>query len=584
MAAVAEALEPPLGVTDASLDGAAGSVPTSLQDRLEGQGGADGDDAELVDASPTISDPVRLFRHLEASGRFHRDTGFGRIFHPGSVSFRENRPNDSLHLLVHGDRIAAHVDRVSPLGLRPARRYRYSLRRAAAHNVAGMAQDVVRLVRGRQGDHRSQLSCEWLWDASASNVSPTDLLDPADASWSVHLEARVSGTFDRERLRAALDAALRLGEGNHEVLDVADCPDDTSLGAARLELQKAPVGVTAWPPLRARLARHPAGDVLMLNVNHAASDGFGAISTLHAIADAYAGKAEGHRPLDFPATRDLPVRPAAAPVTAWQARYRAAVESLRDLLARPARLAPDHPPGDDGCGFHLVRLSTDDTRRVVIDDRPGTSRNMLLAALHLAIGEWNLQHGTPGRQIGVLVPVNLRPEGWPDEVVGNFSVTARVSTGRRHRAGPAAALDAVAAQTTRNKRTRTGITLVEALARSGLLPLWTKQSLVVLQPLTRNRLLDTAVLANLGALDEPPSFGPDAGDTTEVWFSVPSRAPLSLCVGAVTLSGRLHLVLCYPHRLFDADAARRFADCYVAHIRSMAESRMAAAPAGTSGA
>jgi len=242
-------------------------------------------------------------------------------------------------------------------------------------------------------------------------------------------------------------------------------------------------------------------------------------------------------------------------------------------LARPARLAPEQARDEPGYNFYLVRLSVEKTSRVVDPSRPGTSRNVLLAALHLAIGDWNLRHGTPGRRIGVLVPVNLRPEEFPDELVGNFSVTARVSTSRRHRAGPASALREVTAQTIRNKRARTGIALLASLKGAGLLPLWAKQSLVVLQPLTRNRQVDTAMLANLGRVEEPPSFGPDAGETTEIWYSAPARAPLCLCVGAVTLAGRLHLTFRYPHRLFSPEAARRFIDCYLNQLKLVAASR-----------
>jgi hypothetical protein len=122
------------------------------------------DDGHPGEDSPTVSDPVGLLRDLESSRRFHRDTGLGRIFHPGVVTFRENVPTNSLHVLVDQNRIAAHVDRVSPLGLRPERPSRYSLRRAVSHNVVGMLHDLVRLVLGRQGDHRAELDCEWLWD------------------------------------------------------------------------------------------------------------------------------------------------------------------------------------------------------------------------------------------------------------------------------------------------------------------------------------------------------------------------------------------------------------------------------------
>lgn len=546
-------------------------APATLQSRLAQAG--EGAPQDQRAPAPTIADPVGLLRHLEATRRFHRDSGFGRVFHPGAVSLRENLPTDSLHVVVNENHIAAHVDRVSPLGIRAERPSRYSVKRALAHNLAVAAHDLVTLLRGRQGDHRSSLDCEWVWDPSDCEPQAGDLLDPKASGWSLQLEARVAGVLDGARLKRALATALGRRPIRRELLDVVDCSDDASLDTARSELHSTPVGVTDWPPLRARLARHHGGDILMLNFNHAATDGVGALRVLQAIARAYAGEAEPGPLPDFLAVNDLPVRPASAPVSDLKASYRKVVERLRDRLARPARLAPDQATDEPGYGVHLVRLGADDTRRVVSPERPGTSRNVLLAGLHLAIGDWNLQHGTPGRRVGVLVPVNLRPPDWPDEIIANFSVTARVSTSRRHRSGPTAALKAITAQTTRNKRSRTGIALLEALERSGLLPLWAKQSLVVLQPLTRNRLVDTAMLANLGQFEEPPSFGPDAGGTIEVWFSSPARTPESLCIGVVTIAGRLHLTFRYPNRVFSPDAVRRFADCYVDQIRMVADRR-----------
>ena len=523
------------------------------------------------DAASRPTDPGGLLLGLEADGRFHRDRGLGRIYHLRGVSFRESQPTNSLHITIHGNRLAAHVDRVSPLGIREEREPQYSLRRAATHNLAGMAEDLVRLLRGRQGDHRCELNCEWVWDPAESEPDPRDLLDGTASSWSVQLEARVTGSLEAGRLRAAVGTVLGDRAMEEVPLEVLDCPDDASLDAARVRLQADAVPPGKWPPFRACLARHPNGDVLMFNLSHAATDGFGAMRVLDCLARAYASGIEPDPPLDFLATRIIPVRPASAPVSPAMAVYKSLVERLRDKFARPAQLIRDGEVEELGYGFHLVRLSPVETARVVDIQRPGTSRNRLMAALHLAIGEWNREHGWPGRQIGVLTPVNLRPSHWPEEKIGNFSVTARVSTRRRHRSDPAIALRTVTAQTTRNKRTRTGVALIEALDRIGLLGLWAKQSLVVLQPLTRNRLVDTALLAHLGWFEGAPSFGEDAGQTTEIWFSVPARAPLALCLGTVTVAGCLHLTVRYPRRLFSADAARRFADCYLANIDRVAE-------------
>lgn len=116
---------------------------------------------------------------------------------------------------------------------------------------------------------------------------------------------------------------------------------------------------------------------------------------------------------------------------------------------------------------------------------------------------------------------------------------------------------------------RTGIALIAALERTGILALWAKQSSVVLEPLTANHLIDTALLCCLDPLGEAPQFGAGAGETLELWFSSPSRSPLSLCIGAATVGDRLHLTFRYPHRLFGREGARRFADCYLVQLRNV---------------
>ena len=562
-------------MSDRPVDVAGGDESATLQSRLEvaDHGGPDGAAAAHAAAAPPIADPVALFRHLDVSGRFHRDSGFGRVFHRGMVSLREDVPTDSLHVVVDDNRVAAHVDGVSPLEVESQGPSRYSARRAVAHNLAGIAQDLVQLLRGRQGDNRCELNCEWVSTSDAeSTPEEAHLLDPKGPAWSVQLEARVAGPLDEARLRAALGVALGRHTLERDPLEVVDCHDDDALDAARARLQSMDIPVTQCPPLHVYLARHPAGDVLMLNLNHAASDGFGALWVLRSIARAYAADGDADPPLEFLAVRDLPVRPAAAPESVLVRSYNRAVERLTDILARPAGLAADQPGDHPGYGFHLVALSAEETRHVVDVKRPRASRTVLMAALHLAIGDWNLQHDTTSRRIGVLVAADLRPPEWREDAVGNFSVTARVTTSRRGRAGAAAALKAINAQTARNRHTRTGIALIAALQRAGLLSLWAKQSIVVLQPVTGNRQVDTALLCNLGWLDEAPWFGPDVGETVELWSSTPARSPLSLCLGTVTVGGRLHLTFRYPHRLFGADAARRFAECYVDHLRLVADS------------
>jgi len=483
---------------------------------------------------------------------------------------REKVEHDSLHVSVDANRLKAHVDQESPLTFGADGASGYSLRRAHAHNLAGMAQDVIWLLRGREGDQRSELDVEWV-ARDECHEPGAGRLDPRTGAWSVQLDARVAGRLDEARLRAALAATLGCDGLERDPLDVVACPDDAALDAARARLQRIAVPPDRSPPLHACLAHHGAGDVLMLSLNHAAVDGFGALQVLQAIARAYAGDpATGA--LDFLATRDLPVRPASSPTWLPVRRYKRAVERLRDLRDRPAPLAAEDPGDEPGSGVHQLALSAQETARVVGADRGRDNTNVLLAALHLAIGDWNRRHGVGGRRIGVLVHADLRPAGWRDPPIGNFTVTARMSPSRAERADAATALATITELVSRNKRTRTGIALIAALERANLLALWTKQSIVVLQPLTANHVVDTTVLCNLGRLDQAPSFGP-AGDAQELWFSTPARAPLSLCLGAVTVGGRLHLTFRYPHRVLGPDAARRFADCYLTHLRRVAQAR-----------
>ena len=295
-------------------DSPAADESATLQSRLEVADDAGADGAAAVPyagGEPPINDPVALLQHLDVSGHFHRDSRLGRVFHPGMVSLRENVATDSLHVSVDDNRVTAHVDGVSPLAVESEAAY--SPRRAVAHNLAGMAQDLVSLLRGRQGDHRCELNCEWLPSGAPTSPDQADLLDPTASAWSVQLEARVAGQLDEARLRGALRAALGKSPAR-DLLQVVDCHGDDDLGAARARLQSTPVTVSEDPPLRVCLAHHPAGDVLMLNLNHAAADGVGALRVLQAVAGAYAGGAEHGAPLDFLAIRGpAPCRPGCAP-------------------------------------------------------------------------------------------------------------------------------------------------------------------------------------------------------------------------------------------------------------------------------
>jgi len=198
-----------------------------------------------------------------------------------------------------------------------------------------------------------------------------------------------------------------------------------------------------------------------------------------------------------------------------------------------------------------------------------TQNDLMFAALHLAIESWNAEHGARTGRVSVLVPVNLRPKEWREDIVTNFVLDTRVATDRAARANPKAVLEAVAAESARIKEGG-GAALVEVLGGAASLPLWAKQPLSPLLWVTGNRLVDSAVLSNLGHVDDPPVFGPDAPGTTEVWFSAPCRMPCAVSIGAASAGGQLHLVFRYRHAGLGRTGARRFADIFRAELKRVA--------------
>jgi hypothetical protein len=93
-----------------------------------------------------------------------------------------------------------------------------------------------------------------------------------------------------------------------------------------------------------------------------------------------------------------------------------------------------------------------------------------------------------------------------------------------------------------------------------------------------NRIVDTAVLSNVGRVREPIPFGA-LGPASELWFSPPCRMPLGLGMGAATYEGRMFLMFRYRHAQWSAEAAARFADAYVDLLeRTTTESPDATAP------
>ncbi|MGH3780642.1 MAG: hypothetical protein ACRDRO_08430 [Pseudonocardiaceae bacterium] len=409
-------------------------------------------------------------------------------------------------------------------------------------------------------------------------------LDSVSAPWSVHLEVRLSGTVVEDRLRQAVGVALakeprararatisrqrRAGYAweitpapDVDPLDVVGCADDDALHATRADLQSLAVPLGMSPPLRIRLARHRNGDVVMLNLHHAAGDGIAALGLLRSIARTYAGKPD---PVPQTPPEDLEIP---APSGRW-AQLQALVGELGQAAHRSTHLVPSGGEDRPGYGLHHLVLDAAQTAALAARANAGTTVNdLLLAGLHLALDGWNSEHGGAVGRLSVLMPVNLRPKSRWFEVFGNFTFMVSVVTHPEDHGDPTATINTIRRRTQRIKNQRTPATVARLLEILQHLPLPAKRSLARLA--ASERVMPTAILSNLGRLDEGLDFGPELR-VAEVLFSPPAAMPMGLAVGALTAGGRLHLVLRYRHPLFGPAQAARFAARYVAALSNVA--------------
>ena len=397
------------------------------------------------------------------------------------------------------------------------------------------------------------------------------LRDPDDGTANIHLELRVSGALDEEPLREAIRTAVAThpmararrvarrvllrparwqieGSASGDVLHSIHCCDESQTAAARVEFYDRPIGLLTAPALRFLLAHQPGGDSLFLKAHHAITDGVGALRFLHSVARAYAG-----RPDPVPAVDPLTARNLQAQFGHTISHRPRGERRARPPAGPKSLLAPRGAAGEPGYGLLHSALSADQGRR--LNPRrlvpTATVNDLLLASLHLAVAAWNADHHRPCETISILMPVNLRPPEWRNEVVGNLTLGGSILSTAEQRSTAESLLATVAAQTRRIKSGDDFAAFVE-------LPLPVRKLLLILVLIRGARSMDAAVLSNLGRIDDVPDFGTEAGEVTEFWFSPPVVMPTGLAIGAASLNDRLHMVMRYRRALFDDRAARRF--------------------------
>jgi NRPS condensation-like uncharacterized protein len=406
---------------------------------------------------------------------------------------------------------------------------------------------------------------------------------PAESA-SVHMEARVSGRLDEEAVRGAVRAVLDAEPGLRArqsatsrwhsgfYWEYSEAPDlDPVLTAtfadegelerlrSALVSQSPPLRVS--PPLRFLIASGPGGDALILNAHHSLVDGLSCLRLLRRVADKYSAL------VGSPTRSPVEAPTQAAGDSGSSPMHRRSGEPPRRTsgLGPIAKIAREPEPGARATrrGYGVRQLTWDGLTDVAWLRPAGISVNdVLIAALMITIGDWNVSHGRSGPGlIRITMPVGDRAQAGSDGLWANTSrltsVTARVAPG-------VAVLDLlgdVAAQTTYAKEHQGPQVdfFSAALARAPIPVAIKDRVLRTALTLGGSFLCDTCLVSNLGVV-EPVWFGPAAA--SQLWFSTFAHMPRGLSLGALTTAGVLHLTFRYRRALLSDQAAADFAARY----------------------
>jgi NRPS condensation-like uncharacterized protein len=173
------------------------------------------------------------------------------------------------------------------------------------------------------------------------------------------------------------------------------------------------------------------------------------------------------------------------------------------------------------------------------------------------------------------MPANSRPPEWRDEFVINHTAGGKITSTPEQRSSAGALMAAIVKQT---RWIKSGFAAAAVFDRPAWVLNLTPLLLPMISALLGDRVENTAVLSNLGRLEDLPGFGDKAGAVTEFAFSPPCGMPMGLSLGVAGVQGRLHLVFRYRRALFDDRAAQRFADVFLECLRLLGQDEAFSGP------
>lgn len=422
--------------------------------------------------------------------------------------------------------------------------------------------------------------------------TPFNLLDDAfhnierrHEPWSIHFELGFEGRIDPARLGESIRHALNLhpiararlapyGDGATRYWwEIPDRPDqvpltvvpadtDAELARVRESLVSLQVPATLSPAFLIYLVQAPAGDRLLVNLNHVIADGMSTFRILLSVIRHYAGLTDPVPDFDPLGVRDLKKLAGMKSLPEFAGRLKLLVEHLALSTRAPGRVVPRHasPQAASARGYGCLPLSLDaqETRTLMARRvKPATVNDLVLAGMLLAIGAWNRRRGGRPSRLTAMMPMNLRPADWWFEVVSNFSSYVSINLPAEAQRDLAVATASVCAQTQRLKDAGASGILIDVLDVPKFLPAFLKARLRDITPTLGRNLVDSTWVTNLGRLSDVPPMGA-AGHVTDLCFSPPAPEPMGVTVGVASLGERMSLTLRYRRCVFDDAAAREF--------------------------
>jgi hypothetical protein len=371
---------------------------------------------------------------------------------------------------------------------------------------------------------------------------------------TIHAEARIPGQVAPRELRDAVGAVLAahpfargaLAEQGADAWIVPEsvpCPAiETAVEAEaddfRNRLLSEPLRLDRPPLLRVGLVRGRGTSRIILVVHHAMTDGMGGLCLLRGVLGALRGQPPavdrswlGHREV--------------------MTTFGAAPGESRDrrVHPRPGVAAPAAHGGEPGAvGFGFLEHDLGPVSRPSLPGA-GAAHDVLVAGLHLAIERWNRALGARAEDIGVAVPVNLRPISAFLDGVCNCVAVWPVQTTAEQRADPAVLFQAVRAAVNPVRAGQYSPALRRAVGsafRMNRAPLWT------LHALARTTLLST--------LNSAAADGADARhmwmDGIEISGSVAPAPTVGVAFATWVSAGRRRLGARYRRDRFGAAEVR----------------------------